>query len=69
MRRHLLGGARARVEVQHMKPVIQLDTSPAKGDALRACVASVFDIEDAAGVPNFIEDSRGYLPALQGEKI
>ena len=52
-----------------MKPVIQLDTSPAKGDALRACVASVFDIEDAAGVPNFIEDSRGYLPALQGEKI
>jgi hypothetical protein len=41
------------------------ETTPEKGDALRACVASICCAPDVTKVPNFIEDPRGYLPALQ----
>eukprot|EP00959_Pyramimonas_sp_CCMP1952_P221737 4635352-Pyramimonas_sp.AAC.2 len=43
----------------------QTVTTPEKGDALRACVASILCTNDIREVPNFIEDPRGYLPALQ----
>mmetsp|Transcript_31439 Transcript_31439/g.60617 ORF Transcript_31439/g.60617 Transcript_31439/m.60617 type:complete len:380 (-) Transcript_31439:192-1331(-) len=45
-------------------PVHQTCTTPEKGDALRACVAAILALE-ISNVPNFIEDPRGYLPALQ----
>lgn len=45
-----------------MTPVYQTDFSPARGNALQACVASIFN-EDLANVPNFIE-APDYLFAL-----
>ncbi|KAK3264130.1 hypothetical protein CYMTET_27106 [Cymbomonas tetramitiformis] len=47
-----------------MKGQNQTDTTPNNGDALRACVASIFE-EENDSLPNFIADPRGYLPALQ----
>lgn len=47
-----------------MRKVYQDDFSPAKGNALQAAVASIFDL-DLDEVPNFIESPYGYDAAIQ----
>mmetsp|Transcript_37214 Transcript_37214/g.75807 ORF Transcript_37214/g.75807 Transcript_37214/m.75807 type:complete len:143 (+) Transcript_37214:133-561(+) len=44
--------------------VLQDDFSPAKGNALQACVASLFD-EPLSDVPNFIALECGYEQGIQ----
>ena len=47
-----------------MRKVYQDDFSPAKGNALQAAVASIFDLS-LVEVPNFIESPYGYESAIQ----
>lgn len=45
-------------------PILQDDFSPSKGNALQACVASIFG-QPLADVPNFIALECGYLDGIQ----
>ena len=45
-------------------PVLQTDTTASSGNALQACVASLFHLELSA-VPNFIQAPNGYESAMR----
>lgn len=51
--------------LENPSKIYQDNFDPAKGNALQACIASIFSGCKLCDVPNFLEDSRGYEVSIK----